>query len=97
MTAPRDNDIESDLGFLHRREGIELLERRSVPAACATFLVFENGGVPCASSDGWKMLRVWRSSVSACGHGRTGRSWAVESRTRVLPWGRNRGSMLGGL
>ena len=56
MTAPRDNDVESDLGFLHRREGIELLERRSVPAACATFLVFENGGALCAWFEGWKML-----------------------------------------
>ena len=58
MTAPRDNDVESDLGFLHRREGIELLERRSVPAACATFLVFENGGALCAWFEGWKMLRT---------------------------------------
>ena len=56
MTAPRDNDVESDLGFLHRREGIELLERRSVPAACCFVFSIENGGALCAWFEGWKML-----------------------------------------
>ena len=56
MTAPRDNDVESDLGFLHRREGIELLERRSVPAACSFVFSIENGGALCAWFERWKML-----------------------------------------
>ena len=56
MTAPRDNDVESDLGFLHRREGIELLERRSVSAACSFVFSIENGGALCAWFEGWKML-----------------------------------------
>lgn len=62
MTAPRDNDVESDLGFLHRREGIELLERRSVPAACCFVFSIENGGALCAWFEGWKML--WKLSCS---------------------------------
>ena len=40
-------------------------ERLSVSAACATFVVFENGRAPCALSDGWKML--WKIARSgAC-------------------------------
>ena len=62
MTAPRDNDVESDLGFLHRREGIELLERRSVPAACSFVFSIENGGALCAWFEGWKML--WKMACS---------------------------------
>jgi hypothetical protein len=67
MTAPRDNDVESDLGFLHRREGIELLERRSVPAACSFVFSIENGGALCAWFEGWKMLwKLSRSGECTC-------------------------------